>query len=171
MEWLSELIKTLTLSRALIGATFVTSGAFLGGNKLWPNYFEPLPKDWVIPVSGFFMFSGMLLVFWFIPKIWRLFVEIAHGAIKWIKSLKLANEEKVLILICASCPDQPCNLDKLPRKRGALTKLELLELAVRLSKKGLVDINQYNENLITLSAQGRKRALQMKNEAHLHVTY
>jgi hypothetical protein len=56
-------------------------------------------------------------------------------------------------------PTQPMDLDRLDYSRAEGTKLEFHQLAKQLEAKGLVRINPWNDNLLTLTDLGRDRAL------------
>jgi hypothetical protein len=162
MEWLSELIKHITISRSFTGAVFITSGALVFGNWWWPDYFDPFPKEWAIPANGALIFSGTLLLFWIIPAVWRTSVNAIFWIPKRIRSRSLSPNEEGLIEILANLADEPLNLERLNYAAGVFSKLEVLELSAGLERKGLVEINPYDENLVKLSAEGRRRALLIK---------
>lgn len=156
MEWLPDFLKQITISKSFSGAAFITSASLLFGPRFFPRLFEPLPNKWVAPATGTLVFSLALLSFWLFPEIWR--------GIRWtkryVRSRTLTKNEKFLIFLLADLANEPLDLNALSRQ--GLPKLELLEWSHSLSKKGLVVINPYNENLITLSTEGRQRALMIK---------
>ena len=162
MEWLSELLKHIANSRSFTGAVFVTSGSLLIGPKWFTSYFEVLPKQWIVPTTGALIFSGVLLSFWLTPAAWKLSVKAIFWFPKYFHSRALTEHEEVLMFILADLADESLNLASLNYTTGALSKLEVLALSSSLSRKGLVTINQFSENLVTLSAQGRQRALELK---------
>lgn len=163
MEWLSELVKHITLSRTLSGATFVTSASLMLGHKWLPGYIEPLPKEWGTPTSAALIFSGALLFFWLVPAVWK----VGTSAIIWIPknflSKSLSPNEKALMQVLAKLADESLNLNHLAYQSGVLTKLEVLDVTASLARKGLLDINPFEENLVCLSSKGRRRALALAN--------
>jgi hypothetical protein len=162
MEWLSELIKHITISRPFLGAVFITFGALVFGNRWCPDYFDPFPKEWAIPATGALIFSGTLLLFWIIPAAWRTSVNAIFWIAKRIRSRNLSPNEKGFIERLADFTDGSLNLENLYYVSVGFSKLELLELSAGLQRKGFVEINPHSENLVTLSAEGRRRALRIK---------
>ena len=162
MEWLSELLKHITISKSFTGAVFVTSASLLTGPKWAPSFFEPIPKEWGAPITGALIFSGALLFFWFVPSVWKLGTKTALWLPHYFRSRTLTSNEEAMMFVLADIADESLNLGNLNYRSGELSKLEALALSLSLSRKGLVKINPYNENLITLSAQGRQRALKLK---------
>lgn len=162
MEWLSDLIKHITISRSFTGAVFFTSGSLLTGPKWFPAYFEPLPKDWIVPATGALIFSGVLLLFWFLPVAWTVGTKTLLWIPQYLHSRRLNAAEEALMFVLADVADEYLNLANLDYASGKLSKLEVLALSSSLSRKGLVRINEYDENLIRLSPQGRQRALELR---------
>lgn len=81
---------------------------------------------------------------------------------KFFQSRNLAVREKIFMLTLSQFADRPLNLNDLDYSNSALSKLEMLELTTGLERKGLVSTNPYDENLVSLSAEGRKRALRIR---------
>jgi hypothetical protein len=162
MEWLSDLLKHITSSRSLTVAVFVTSASLLFGPKWLPEFLGPLPDKWITPATGALVFSGVLLFFWLIPAAWNVGVIVVRWIARCLYSKNLTDHEQVLMLMLAELADESLNLRTLDYKNSELSKLEVLELSSCLSRKGLVNINQYDENLIALSSGGRQRVLEIK---------
>ena len=62
----------------------------------------------------------------------------------------------------ANLADESLDLRSINYSEINLPKLEVLQVASALSKKGLIRINSYEENLISLTSRGRERALQIQ---------
>lgn len=162
MDWLSEFLKRVTVSRSFSGAVFVASMALLVGPKWLPGYFEPLPKDWIAPATTALVLTGTLLFFWLVSIVWRIGSRLVTWVSKFFQSRNLAVREKIFMLTLSQFADRPLNLNDLDYSNSALSKLEMLELTTGLERKGLVSTNPYDENLVSLSAEGRKRALRIR---------
>lgn len=161
MEWLFEILKHITISRSFTGAVFLTSASLLFGPNIFPDFFEPLPRDWKILSIGALIFSGVILLVWLIPALYKSIKKHISIVLKFILSRSLTDNEEALIKELANFADESLDLRQLDYTTGSVSKLEIFAIAASLSKKGLVAINPYEENLIQLSRQGRFRAIQI----------
>ena len=59
-------------------------------------------------------------------------------------------------------PSEPINLENINYEAVRMSRLEVLELMHSLKKKGLVLINPYADNLVSLTPTGRQRALEIQ---------
>lgn len=57
------------------------------------------------------------------------------------------------------------NLEAVDYAAVGLSKLEVLEMIHALSRKGLVSINPFSSQLVSLTARGRERALEIQRSA------
>lgn len=46
MDWVTNFLKHLGISRSVIGAAFITSAVLYAGPRVAPAYIEPIPKEW-----------------------------------------------------------------------------------------------------------------------------
>jgi len=165
MQWLSDIFKHITISRPLTGAVFLTSASLLFGPNVLPGFFETLPREFKTPFIAAFIFSGVILLIWLIPSLYKTIKKHTSTALKFLLSIALTENEEALIKVLADFADESLDLRQLDYTTGAVSKLELLAIAASLSRKGLVAINPYEENLIRLSRQGRSRAIQIKAQS------
>lgn len=162
MDWIPALLKHLPISRSVIGAAFVTSCALYFGPRFAPEYVDPVPKEWAFGVVSILIFSGFLLFSWAISGIWVVIKEKLAAASERISSLKLSQDEVNLLYFLGEHPSEPLNLDRVNYGAISLTRLEVLNLVHHLEKKGLVSLNPYNSDLVSLTSSGRHRALEIQ---------
>jgi len=74
------------------------------------------------------------------------------------------------LLGIAEQPTEAFNLEGVNYRNAPYTHLELLQVAYQLKRKGLVRVNSYNENLVSLSEDGRKRALELQRQSETNAT-
>ena len=168
MDWLTEIIKQLQTSRAFVTGVFIVCLCILLGNKFVPSLIPKVPADWRLPLIGGLLFSGTLLAFIILSYIWLLFSEWVKRITKILKSLYLSNDEQRLLnslaLTIEDNINNSVNLSDLDYSSTNFSKLEFQEIVINLEKKGLIELNPYNHNLITLSDSGRKLILKMRRK-------
>lgn len=162
MSWMSDFLKHITVSRSFVFAVFVTSGVLLFGKLYFPEIINPLPERWAIVVSGALVFSSVLLLWWLIPAAGKLISSLFKRTAQFVRSQSLSELEESLLLAMANLADESLDLRSINYSEINLPKLEVLQVASALSKKGLIRINSYEENLISLTSRGRERALQIQ---------
>jgi hypothetical protein len=162
MDWVTNFLKHLGISRSVIGAAFITSAVLYAGPRVAPVYIEPIPKEWAPAVLAVLVFSASLLFFWACVGTW----EIAHR--RWrstsalFASQELNQTEQEILLAMGERPSEPINLENINYETVCLSRLEVLELVHSLKKKGLVSINRYSDHLVSLTPTGRQRALEIQ---------
>jgi hypothetical protein len=164
MDWLPGLLKHLSISKSVTGAIFVTSATLYGGPRVIPTYVEPVPKDWSAVLVGALVFSGSLLLFWAVAGAWRMVRRGANAATMALAASTLERNEEGFLAVLGMNPNTPFHLDNVDYAQAPFTKLEVLELAESLSKKGLVRISDFNDDLVRLTSEGRKRALEIQRQ-------
>lgn len=163
MDWIPALLKHLATSRSTIGAIFVTSCTLYFGPRFAPEYIVPAPKEWAFAVISTLVFSGFLLFTWALSDIWLGTKQKLAATSKTISSLKLSQDEVNFLYALGKRPSEPLNLDSIDCKSMSLTKLEVLNLAYGLAKKGLVSLYPYGSfELVSLTSSGRQRALDIQ---------
>ena len=166
MDWLTEVIKQLQTSRAFVTAVFVVCLCILLGHNFAPALIPQVPADWKLPLIGSLLFSGTLLAFIIIPYVWTFFSKGINDKTKEIKSSYLSEDERVLLyslaLTIEDNKDDFVNLSNIDYYTTNFSKLEFQEIVVKLEEKGLVELNPFAPNLISLSATGRRRAIEMR---------
>ncbi|SRR6266481_636966 len=160
MQWLSDLIKHFTISRSLTGALFITTAVLIFGHKFYPSVIEAIPPQGSLAVQIIFIFTLWLLVLWYIgPFCGTIVSTICHFVYDRLN--RLTEHELELLFVLRQSADEYLNLRTLPRSPNLL-KLELLDISKKLRKRGIVEKNLYNENLITLTEKGRSYALRLQ---------
>jgi len=76
----------------------------------------------------------------------------------------LVDTEKAFLFLLARNPSKPIDLDDIDYSRAFGTKLEFHQLAKGLQRKGLVRINDWDDDLISLTEKGRERALEIQRQ-------
>ncbi|MFB3238121.1 hypothetical protein Q7C15_04915 [Aeromonas salmonicida] len=162
MDWLPALLKHLSIARSAVVALLVTSAVMYFGQKLAPEYIDELPKEWSTVVVGIFVFSACLVTFWGLAFFWAVILNTGGALSVSLSALRLTNLEQNLLLRLAEQPTEAFNLEGVNYQNAPYTHLELLQTAYGLKRKGLVTINSFHENYVSLSESGRKRALKLQ---------
>lgn len=163
MEWLLELVKHVSISRTFTGAVFVTAITTLAGSRIFPNLIEAPPKEWVPIATGVAIFSGALLFFWLVAGGWNLCLSGFRAlSRRRAKNFRLSAQEYAFLEMLSECEDETLDLSRINYQRAKLSKLELLELVDKLAKYELLYRNDFGENLIAMTAEGRRTVLSVQ---------
>jgi hypothetical protein len=165
MQWFSDLMKHVTVSKSFAGAVFVTSAVLLFGPLLFPEALAVLPNGWRIFLVGALVFTGALLVIWSVPGLWKLVSSSVVEVIRKFRAKQLSSDEEALMHALADLADEPLDLRMLDYESLQRTKLDVMDVVRQLSDKGLVETNRFEENLVSLTPAGRKRALEVQKAA------
>lgn len=170
MDWIPALLKHLSLSRSVVGAAFVTSLVMYLGPRLAPGFVEPVPKEWswVVPVG--LAFSGFLLLLWAASATWGFLRRRWAAGTALIASFQLSSIEVEFLGAMGINPSESLNLDRVNYESLELSRLEVLNVVKGLSKKGLVRVNPYSSELVSLTDSGLERALDIQRAAKEHAT-
>ena len=162
MDWLPTLLKHLAISRSVVGAGFFASAVLYFGPRIAPAYVDRVPNEWAFALVGALAFSASLLFFWFVSSVWisskRQWTRIKD----MFSSCEVSQTEVNALHALGENPSEPLNLESIDYVSLSMSRLEVLELVGNLEKKGLVSINPYGPNLISLTAPGRQRALEIQ---------
>lgn len=165
MDWIPALLKHLGLSRSFVAAAFATSLVLYLGPRLAPNYVDPVQREWVPVVVGVLVFSGFLLLVWGAAAIWGKMLRNYKTGSALIASYQISEDEAGLLHALGQNPREPLDLEAVDYAAVQLSQLEVLEMVHALNRKGLVSINPYSSKLISLTARGRERALEIQRNA------
>ena len=161
MDWLTNFLKHLGISRSVIGAAFITSVALYVGQKVAPTYVA-VPKEWVPYVFVALFFSASLLLFWACAATW-VFAKGHWSTVSVIVASRALNQiEQEILLAMGLSPREPLNLAIIDYEGIRKSQLEILEHVHALERKGLVSINPFTDNLVSLTPMGRQRALELQ---------
>jgi hypothetical protein len=166
MDWITNFLRHLGISRSVIGAAFVTSAVLYIGPRIAPTYIEPIPKEWNPATLAVLVFSASLLVFWVWLGAWDFAKARWRAASAHIASHELNQTEQGILFAMAEHPSEPLNLETINYETASISRLEILELMHGLKRKGLVSINPYADNLVSLTPTGRQRALEIQRSAN-----
>ena len=102
----------------------------------------------------------MLLAIWAVPEI----VRGAFAAPSRLRNSPKFNpptekEKAFIYFLGMNHPNDACNLDQL--NHSQISKLEFLQLCTSLHQKGLVRVNEYTDDLVTLTKSGRSYAMKL----------
>jgi hypothetical protein len=159
VEWLSDLIKHLTISRSVTGAIFVTALVMTIGSSFFPGVVPSLPAQWSPAAFAALIFSGSLLLFWSLGGIWGITARGIGAAFRARAASNLRGDEAVLLHELGRDPNCSLNLEYVNYARIGIPKLELLDTVHRLQNKGLVEFDGY---LVSVTLAGQKRALDLQ---------
>lgn len=165
MDWITDIIKHMTVSRSVTGAAFITSAVLLIGHQFYPTYIESVPEGWSWAVLTVFVFTSCLIGTWAVQGCYK-FVSSVITKMKNSRPLPAIDEnERNLLYLLAKSADRPLNLEELfHRAQGQVSKLTLLHVTDELAQKGYVTKNPFEENLVSLTKRGRANALEVEIE-------
>ncbi|MGY6125389.1 hypothetical protein ACW9YV_07820 [Paraburkholderia strydomiana] len=107
-----------------------------------------------------FLFCGCLLLIWACEAVWsRITSTVGKIRASRRRESGLSSDEHTFIYALGQCPTDSLNLEAFDYASTPFTRLQLLEVVGSLVDKGLVQTNMYAENLVSLTEEGRKRAL------------
>jgi len=170
MDWIPALLKHLAISRSAIGALFITSMVLYVGPRIAPTYIDPVPREWGAPLVAALVFAACLLLFWGCSSVWALAKRRWDATSVFIASCQLNQIETDALLGLGHNPSEPMNLGRLDYEGLQLSRLEVVELMHGLEKKGLVSLNPYCNDLVSLTHTGRQRALEIQREVAKNAT-
>jgi hypothetical protein len=165
MDWLADILKNLAISRTLVVAIFVTAAVMYFGPIFAPLHVPAVQKEFTTHLFAAMVLTGCLLAVWAIAGTWHLSKAGLQKTATALTSSSLIDAERAILFLLAKDPTQPINLENIDYTRAPGTKLEFHQLAKGLEAKGLVNINDWDDNLISLTEKGRVRALEIQREA------
>ncbi len=162
MQWLSDLIKHLTISKPLAGASFITSGVLIFGRKFFPNAIDGVPSQWNWLVIVVFIFSLSLFVIWYVPS-------FLAQSFHWMRKLEIftrpTQSESRFLQFMAKQGDNTVHLSDVHRRNPATSMLDLLDTSAKLIWKGYIEEVNYDETRVKLTLKGRKYVLKHFRES------
>jgi len=160
MSWLGDVLKHLELSKKFTAAIFASSLAMLLGPKFFPSVLDAAPNEWRWLIAGTAVFSGVLLTTWTVPPICKWLLALPSGLRNNPRiNVPTPQENTFLLFLGEHYPNDSVNLANLRYEKTS--KLETLEMCAALHRKGLVRVNEYQDDLVSLTANGRKHALEL----------
>lgn len=168
MDWLKDIIKDLAISKALVASIFFTSVVMYLGPIFASKYVPALPKEFVPYLFATMILTGCLLALWGAAGLWSASRAGIRKAVGTLTNQSLVDAEQAILFLLAENPSEPINLDNIDYSRAPGTKLEFHQLAKGLERKGLVRINNWDDNLISLTEKGRERALEIQRQARVN---
>jgi hypothetical protein len=168
VNWISDLLRQVTLSKTLTFAVFAASATLLFGPRLFPGTVETVPKDWqFVPVAALVLSACFLLV-WFTTAVWRLTSRLYWFGVHTWRSRTVEGQELELLCSIAKHPDSPINLRAIDYDNSPYTRFEYTHLAASLARKGLVSFGPHERAIVILTQRGERialRAIQAKQRA------
>lgn len=165
MDWIPSLLKYLGLSRSIVAASFVTSLVLYLGPRFMPSYVDAVPAEWSPAVVGVLVFSGFLMLVWGASQFWGWLRRNYKESSAIVASYQLSDDESEFLHALGEDPRNPLNLEQVDYDAVGLTRLEVLQMVHALNHKGLVSISPYSSKLVSLTARGRERALEIQRMA------
>jgi hypothetical protein len=164
MDWLADILKNLALSKTLVAAVFVTSLVMYWGPIVAPKYVPELQAELKPYAFAVMVLTGCLLALWGAAAIWSASQRSLRSTARALAGSSLSEAENGFIFALAKNPTRSLNLEDIDYSSGLYTKLELHQLSKRLQNKGLVRINDWDDNLVSLTELGRERALEIQQK-------
>jgi hypothetical protein len=161
LEWLKGILEHLAVSRALVAAVFLTACTMLWGPAIAPEIVPASPDAWRPLLFGAMILSGCLLFFWGATGAWHFSAELWSSARAALAARHLTQSEVDLLAAMGDNPREPLRLNAIDYERLPLSRLEFLNVVRSLDHKGLVSMNPYASELVTLTRAGERRALEI----------
>lgn len=164
MNWVADILKNLTISKALVASVFITSVIMYFGPMLAPSNVPKFQTELVPYLFAVMVLTACLLFFWGLTALWNLTKTSMRSAARALDS-SLSEAEEALLFVMAKDPTQPFNLDNIDYSQAPGTKLEFHHWTKKLEAKGFAQINEWDDNLISLTHSGRNKALEIQRRA------
>ena len=164
MDWLKDIVKHLEISRTLVAAVFVASVAMFCAPYIAPMDVPRLAEELLPFLFGVMVLTGALLSIWSLMGLWALSKQGVQRTSKVFANSSLSEAESMILLVLGRNPTTPLDLENIDYEQAPATKLEFHQLAAHLATKGLVRINDWDENLVSLTQTGRARALELQRQ-------
>ena len=165
MDWLRDLIKHLEVSRTLVAAIFFTTAVMVLGPIYVPHLIPTVPPPWNAGTFAAMVLTGCLLVLWALQGSWKVALRKLGQASSALTTPPITGEERDVLLGMSSNPMEPLNLGTIDYDRAPFTRLEVQSVMRSLQRKGLVCINEWSSDLVSLTEEGQERALQLQRES------
>lgn len=146
-------------------AIFFTTMVMYFGPVISPGNVPKLSEDLIPYLFAAMVLSGTLLVLWTLSAVWGGIRQVIKDSAKGVSSwCPLSESETAILFLMAQNPTISLNLDHIDYSRAPGTKLEFHQLTKALERKGLVSINSYNDDLVSLTERGREKALKIQKQ-------
>lgn len=164
MGWITDLLKYLAVSKTIVAAIFITCSIMIFGSKNFPEFIPLIPVPWQSPVFALMVLTGVLLVLWLFQAIGAaIFTKYRDMPKKKIRAPLLTSNHFSLLLAASKDPHEALNIGYLDYEKSSISKLEVVQLASDLQQNGFVRVNPWDQNLVTLTESGIKKALEIKS--------
>ncbi|MBU9163584.1 hypothetical protein [Burkholderia multivorans] len=164
-SWLVQLLEQVSKSKKIALVLFLASGIVLFGPIVRPAlavYFD-IPSGWRWAPATLFLISALTLVVACIEGIPRA-AKFVYVLILCNHRLnKLDNCERYILVACATHSDTGLHLRDLYRAQHY--PMAVLDLsAEKLSLRGLIRLNPYDERLLSLTSRGKKLGIKIASQ-------
>lgn len=168
MGWISDLVKHLSISKVFASAVFVTSTSLLFGGHLLPSLVPAIPSEWKLACIATMIFSGTYLLAWAMVAIFGACGSAKTSFFRWLRSRKLTERDEFLIDLLAKQAYETLNLSQMEFDPHEITRLEVIQHAKELQRAGLVRVSPHDDSIISLTENGKARAIEInkKNRAN-----
>jgi hypothetical protein len=164
MDWVTDLLKHLQISKSVVVAIFVTAVVMVFGHQFYPATVPQVPDPWGPALFAAMILTGTLLLIWGASHTWQLVSSLVHSSRKLGKTPKLNESHFSLLLLLGQNPLESLDIDRLDYQESEVSKLEVIQLVEELEQNSLVSINPYHRSLITLTPEGREEALKIQKQ-------
>ena len=155
MQWLSDLIKEITIFR-VAGALFITSGVMIFGHHFFPQIVETVPTQWIWLIKTIFIFSLSLLFLWDVPRLVKTCRQTIKQSSVFNPPSKMATE---FLRHMAKSGNMTTHLSDVHSKNTAQSMIELLQISKELISKNYVEQVNSDETKLRLTSKGRQYVL------------
>lgn len=158
MQWISDLVKHLGVSKFFAFAVFTTSAALLFGPHYWPSQIPNIKDVWRVIAFATLTFSGTYLFLWLLHWLLCQLNRTKNAFWHWRHSSNITTTDERFIELIATQPSETLNLMLMNYEGQEFSRIELIQYAKYLSKTGLVKISLYDDAIISLTERGKQYA-------------
>lgn len=164
MNWLTDLIKHVSISKIVAFAFFSASSFLLFGSLLFPGLFDPIEGFARQALWFLLVYSIAILAVPLVHELYRMAGGAIQGCLKHWRGRTLTKEESDFLRWASRKGNDPVNLRIEMHKMEGLNQLRVMELARSLDRKGMMAISPWDDTILLWTEKGRLRALSLAEE-------
>ncbi|KHK58650.1 hypothetical protein PI87_02560 [Ralstonia sp. A12] len=165
MDLLKSLVEFAQKSKAAAFGLVMAALLFIGGPHYAPGVIPELPKEWAWAPWFVLVFCGALLgISVLLGGAWLLWRAV-RGVYRWVAARgKLEDDEVRFLLTLGKATDHTIYLGRLALSNPGHSALEFQSTADKLTRRGLINRNPWDNDICSLTVAGRGRTLQLQRE-------
>ena len=162
MQWFSDLLKYVGVSKLFAFAVFITSTAFLFGPRYLSNQIPVVSGGWRILAWLCVFFTGTYLFVWVVQWLWGWVSSLMKTISYWWYSRNLTERDIQLIVSIAGEQFQTKNLRMFHQAKDLnVSIIEIKQHAKSLVRTGLVEVGPHDDYIVSLTERGKQYAARL----------